>query len=376
MKEYLFITFIVITIILFLICIFSVIIYSHINKKSDRYNKIKKINSETEFDESIKEIYNFTIVVGTKLKYDRFNYFDHLCKIIDETGIDHWRSIQKIAQDNSRKYGAYLRDVNIIQPVQRKGLLKIYTFYESKMCNKIIFKEPITNFEIEICVKYTSPKGRNEYFKGNIFSYKDIEDCYDSMLVRIEKTQSKEYQRGIMSQSLRYDIMKRDGFKCVLCGRTVKDGVKLNVDHIIPISKGGKTIKSNLRTLCFDCNIGKSDKIESTISNEKMIGKVVKVIIDRPLGSYHPKYPDLYYPINYGYIEGILGGDNEAQDAYIMGVDVPLKEFEGKVIAIIKRDNDIEDKWVVGEINKNFTDEEIRSATYFQEQYFKSSIIR
>ena len=107
-----------------------------------------------------------------------------------------------------------------------------------------------------------------------------------------------------------------------------------------------------------------------------MIGKVVKVIIDRPLGSYHPKYPDLYYPINYGYIEGILGGDNEAQDAYVIGVDVPLKEFEGKVIAIIKRDNDIEDKWVVGEINKNFTDEEIRSATYFQEQYFKSSIIR
>lgn len=46
-----------------------------------------------------------------------------------------------------------------------------------------------------------------------------------------------------------------------------------------------------------------------------MIGKTVTVIIDRPLGSYHPKYKDTYYPINYGYIEGIVAQDGEEQDA-------------------------------------------------------------
>ena len=65
-----------------------------------------------------------------------------------------------------------------------------------------------------------------------------------------------------MSPSLRYEIMKRDGFRCVLCGREASDGVKLEVDHILPVSKGGKTVKSNLRTLCLECNRGKSNKYD------------------------------------------------------------------------------------------------------------------
>ena len=66
-----------------------------------------------------------------------------------------------------------------------------------------------------------------------------------------------------MSDSLRYDILKRDGVRCVLCGRSAADGVKLHVDHIKPIAKGGKTVEFNLRTLCEHCNWGKSDKFDS-----------------------------------------------------------------------------------------------------------------
>lgn len=65
-----------------------------------------------------------------------------------------------------------------------------------------------------------------------------------------------------MSDSLRYDILHRDGFKCQICGRTQADGVKLHIDHVIPIAKGGKTVKENLRTLCDQCNLGKRDKTE------------------------------------------------------------------------------------------------------------------
>lgn len=67
----------------------------------------------------------------------------------------------------------------------------------------------------------------------------------------------------LLTPSLRYDIMKRDGFRCVLCGRTSKDGIALHVDHILPVSKGGQTIPSNLRTLCDVCNLGKSDKYDN-----------------------------------------------------------------------------------------------------------------
>lgn len=105
-----------------------------------------------------------------------------------------------------------------------------------------------------------------------------------------------------------------------------------------------------------------------------MIGKIVKVTVDRPLGSYHPKHKDIYYPINYGYVEGIMAADGEEQDAYILGVDEPIKEFAGKVIAIIHRYDDVEEKWVVAPENVNFTKEQIEENVKFQEQYFKCDI--
>ena len=105
-----------------------------------------------------------------------------------------------------------------------------------------------------------------------------------------------------------------------------------------------------------------------------MIGKTVRVVVDRPLGSYHPKHKDIYYSVNYGYIEGIMAPDGEEQDAYILGVDVPVKEFEGKIIAIIHREDDIEEKWVVAPENSAFTKEEIMDKVKFQEQYFKSEV--
>ena len=106
-----------------------------------------------------------------------------------------------------------------------------------------------------------------------------------------------------------------------------------------------------------------------------MLGKIVKVKVDRPLGSSHPQYSDLIYPINYGYVEGIIAADGEEQDAYILGIDTPLKEFEGKIIAIVHRFNDIEEKWVVAPIDANYSKEEIERQIIFQEKFFKYEII-
>ena len=106
-----------------------------------------------------------------------------------------------------------------------------------------------------------------------------------------------------------------------------------------------------------------------------MLCKLVKVTVDRPLGSYHPKNKDMYYPINYGYIEGIIAGDGEEQDAYIIGIDEPIKEFTGRVIAIIHRYDDVEEKWVVAPENSHFTKTEIMEKVKFTEKYYKSEII-
>ena len=65
--------------------------------------------------------------------------------------------------------------------------------------------------------------------------------------------------------------------------------------------------------------------------------KYVKVVVDRPMGSFHPNHKNLYYPVNYGYVEDIIAPDGEEQDAYILGVNEPVSEFVGKVIAFIHR---------------------------------------
>ena len=106
-----------------------------------------------------------------------------------------------------------------------------------------------------------------------------------------------------------------------------------------------------------------------------IIGNIVTVTVDRPKGSRHSVYKDLFYPINYGYIKGIMAPDGEEQDAYIIGVDEPVKELTGKVIAIVHRYDDVEEKWVVCPENRNFSREEIMRLVHFQEQYFNSVLI-
>ncbi len=106
-----------------------------------------------------------------------------------------------------------------------------------------------------------------------------------------------------------------------------------------------------------------------------MIGDYVKVIVDRPLGSCHPEYRNMYYPVNYGYIEGIIAPDGEEQDAYILGVDKPVVEFYGKVIAIIRRKDDVEEKWVVAPVGTELDASQIMEKVKFTEQYYTSDVI-
>lgn len=107
----------------------------------------------------------------------------------------------------------------------------------------------------------------------------------------------------------------------------------------------------------------------------KYLNKTVTVKMDRPLGSKHPDW-DLIYEVNYGYLPNTISGDGEELDCYVLGVNKPLDNFTGKCIAIIHRINDNDDKLIIVPDGMNFTDEEIRNLTNFQEKYFKSIIIR
>lgn len=106
-----------------------------------------------------------------------------------------------------------------------------------------------------------------------------------------------------------------------------------------------------------------------------LLGTTVDVVIDRPIGHTHvTKGISLHYTINYGYLPGITGGDGEEQDVYILGVSEPLEQFRGRIIGVIRRADDNEDKLVAAPEGMHFSSEEIRKATWFVEKYFDSTI--
>ena len=111
------------------------------------------------------------------------------------------------------------------------------------------------------------------------------------------------------------------------------------------------------------------------VNAKDFLGKDVAVKIDRQLGSRHPKHGFMYM-LNYGFIPNTISGDGEELDAYLVGEFEPVEESNGKVIAIIHRTNDDDDKLVVSKDGKEYSDDAIKAMTEFQEQYFESIIIR
>lgn len=147
-----------------------------------------------------------------------------------------------------------------------------------------------------------------------------------------------------------------------------------------------EALKGNYDTksVLYTTTLTEQETFEEIIKNDRFIlipkpldyiGKIVDVKIDRPLVSKHPKH-DIFYTVNYGYIPNTISGDGEELDAYVLGEYMPLETFKGKVIAVIHRTDDDDDKLIVCSEDKNFNDDEIRALTNFQERFFNSVIIR
>ena len=105
-----------------------------------------------------------------------------------------------------------------------------------------------------------------------------------------------------------------------------------------------------------------------------IIGTEVSGRIDRPLGSSHPRHPEMVYPINYGYVDGVFAGDGAEQDVYVFGTDQSIRTFTGKVVGVLHRLNDCEDKWIVSLNGDTFDRESILESIDFQEQYYMGEL--
>lgn len=108
---------------------------------------------------------------------------------------------------------------------------------------------------------------------------------------------------------------------------------------------------------------------------EAYLGKTVTIEIDRPIGYVHIKgEKTLIYPINYGYIPGVLGGDGEELDVYLMGVDHEVSSYTGRIIGIAYRADDVEDKLIMAPMGEEYSARDMARAVYFQEKYYHTTV--
>lgn len=237
-----------------------------VRENSRSYQAILDINQKYSFY-MIPSVHVITRTCTNKTMYDAPVY-NYVLRCVGENLPEYQKLVQyaKENKENDRLYGEDLSSVpNYLSEPELRELSiprDLGKDIEKRICENAMLY-PVTRFIIRCEVRYTSPGGRNSYYKDECYNFEEIQQIIETAKEENHRKESAEYQRSKMSQSLRYEVMRRDGFRCALCGRSAKeDHVQLHVDHIRPVSKGGKTELSNLRTLCQDCNLGKSDKFD------------------------------------------------------------------------------------------------------------------
>lgn len=238
-----------------------------ITENSQSIADIKNLNSKWQF-KNFEKKQRYKRECNSKTQFDNFNIDNHMLLTIEDSP-DYFMGLVKAVEYNRKIYFKYenlYNDIlnNLLEKYNKRqtnnSLIDITELkkIEINHCTQLKLNANV-DFLIELIVCYKSPQGKNDYSKSFQFTYNSIKNYLEEFFKRQKNKQSSVYQRQLMTPKMRYNIMKRDGFKCVICGRSQNDGAKLHVDHIKPVSKGGKTEESNLRTLCDMCNLGKSD---------------------------------------------------------------------------------------------------------------------
>lgn len=245
-----------------------------IKKVSKRYIFLNNINQKYFFDFGLRAKNIIYCRADSKKEFDNFDYDSAIIQEFIKNE-KYYNGLTERLQTNRSLYEKYQAELsNLPSKISEKDLqsenldiskLPEYQVVEDCLIKGMIYK-PVIHTEYIVEVKYVSSENYKSYVKRGYYSIQEIQEIINkfkqSKEKQIHEKESKEYQRSLMTPTLRYQILKRDGFKCTICGRTVEDGIKLHVDHIKPVSKGGLTTPSNLRTLCNECNSGKSDKYD------------------------------------------------------------------------------------------------------------------
>lgn len=235
-----------------------------------KYQALQSLNGRYRFHMEVPAVLYIKEQVRTKAKYDRYDFDAALDSYLLDNRTTVLDYLKKIHANRAADEDYTHAVVEIMEGpsdvVLPKGVtFEAYDKIERKLCRELVAMPPKT-IRVECEASYCSPKGKNRYKQERLYEFEAVQSHYEQALAREALGQTvqaqRQRERAKMTASMRYDVLKRDHFRCQICGATQSDGVKLHVDHIIPVSKGGMTRMENLRTLCEDCNLGKSNKDE------------------------------------------------------------------------------------------------------------------
>lgn len=252
---------------------------NYVSKFSSKLQKLEELNKKYDFREISKIEHLIKERAYSRKSLDRLDG-KTLIRYYIENDNENLRTDIENSIYNISLLDNYNEDVKLIENIESENKTKYstkkYKRIEKRAFNSLKYKESDFQIEVEIDAFYQSNGGKVYEDRHGNYEYSEVLEIYNEYKKRKNYEVTSKQERKVMSDDIRYDILKRDNFTCKKCGATAKDGAKLHVDHIIPVSKGGKTTPSNLQTLCDRCNLGKSNKTDEDIMCPACGGLLVK----------------------------------------------------------------------------------------------------
>ena len=241
-----------------------------VSETSELLLHLKKINGRFVF-QSFTSGFQYRKILKSKSQFDRIRFPDILEEWVFyhefdvKNALDMANKNRELFEQYIQEYESAIREDALVHHAYHDKY-SYFRRYEEHLASKEMSNHP-RSISVLIHKQYTSPQRRNHYHDEQLYTQAMIVNALlKNQLIR-EKQDEKQRERALMTDRLRYEILRRDGFKCRICGATADDGVKLHVDHIKPVSKGGKTERNNLRTLCERCNLGKGAEYDPNGKN-------------------------------------------------------------------------------------------------------------
>lgn len=240
-----------------------------VTENSEKIDNLIKINKKYEFKEISKKTHTIPEQEYSRKSLDRVTG-EEIIKYHIENNIENIRTDIENAIDNLSIFAEYKKEIDELSKSKSYNKTSLpddkYEKIEKRVFNQLCYQKKDIVIKVNLHAFYKSYGGNVSESRYGVRYFEQLLVTYNEWKDGNKYSETIRQERKIMNNDIRYNVLKRDNFTCQLCGITAKDGAKLEVDHIIPVSKGGKTIMSNLQTLCDRCNKGKSNKTDTNIN--------------------------------------------------------------------------------------------------------------